>query len=403
MPTPVGWPYAGTIIESQVPHQVAYWFRRRTVVDAVAASAMAVCAATGQFGVDFFGPTLAGFGPRLPPLWLGVPLGVAVGLLTWRRRRAPTALLAGTLAATVLVSAQLTVMLALYTLAERSTAWSKVAVSLLVSVVLVGTPIWRYAGADGAIPVTVAVCVAPAFLGLYVGTRRELVERMRERADRLEREQHQRVAQARSDERANIARDMHDVVAHRVALIVLQATALESARGGDAVDRGRQIGAIGRAALAELRALVGVLRGDDDAPLAPQPGLADLDALVGESRRLGVQVSLDVAKEVDERLPLLIDHAAYRIVQESLTNVHKHAPGARTRIRIRQTRQSLRVTINNGRGRPTTAPPLPVGGHGLLGLAERVHLIGGKLTSGPTSDGGFSLDAEVPIAPGTGQ
>ncbi|MEU8082344.1 histidine kinase [Micromonospora sp. NPDC049101] len=385
---------------SRLLAQVVRWFRRRPVIDAVAAAAMALCVATGEFGVDFFGPTLAGFGPRIPPLWLGIPLGLAVGLLTWRRRRAPAVLLAGSLAASVLVSAQLTVMLALYTLAERSTAWPKVTVSLLVSVVLVGTPIWWYAGADGAIPVTVAVCVAPALLGLYVGTRRELVERMRERAERLEREQHQRVAQARSDERAHIARDMHDVVAHRVALIVLQATALESARGGDAVSRGRQIAAIGREALAELRALVGILRGDDDVPLAPQPGLAELDALVEDSRRLGVPVTLDVENDTGVRLPLLVEHAVYRIVQESLTNVHKHAPGARTRIRVRQTRQSLRVTISNGRGRPATAPPLPVGGHGLLGLAERVHLIGGELTSGPTEDGGFRLLVEVPIAPG---
>ncbi|MFG1842067.1 sensor histidine kinase [Micromonospora sp. NPDC049175] len=380
--------------------QVVRWFRHRPVIDAVAAFAMAVFVATGEFGVDFFGPTIAGFGPRLPPLWLGIPLGLALGLLTWRRRQAPTLLLAGSLAATFLVSAQVAVVLALYTLAERTTAWPKVAASVLVSVVLIGIPIWRYAGADGAIPVTVAVCVAPALLGLYVGTRRELVERMRERAERLEREQHQRVAQARSDERAHIARDMHDVVAHRVAVIVLQATALESARGGDAVARGRQIGAIGREALAELRALVGILRGDDDAPLAPQPGLTDLDALVEDSRRLGVPVTLEVENVTGERLPLLIEHAAYRIVQESLTNVHKHAPGARTRIRVRQTPQSLRVTISNGRGRPGTTPPLPVGGHGLLGLAERVHLIGGKLTSGPTPDGGFSLAAEVPIAPG---
>jgi signal transduction histidine kinase len=106
-----------------------------------------------------------------------------------------------------------------------------------------------------------------------------------------------------------------------------------------------------------------------------------------------------VENETSERLPLLIEHAAYRIVQESLTNVHKHAPGARTRIRIRQTRQSLRITISNGRGRPATTLPMPVGGHGLLGLAERVHLIGGELTSGPTIDGGFSLVAEVPISP----
>ncbi|MEU7611652.1 histidine kinase [Micromonospora sp. NPDC049204] len=385
---------------SRLLDQVVRWSRHQPLIDALAACAIAVLVATGEFGTDFFGPTIAGFRPRYPPLWLGIPLGLAVGLLTWRRRQTPVLLLACSLGATFLVSAHVTVLLALYTLAERTTAWPKVAASVLVSVVLVGIPIWRYSGADGAIPLSVAICVAPALLGLYVGTRRELIERMRERAERLEREQHQRVVQARSDERANIARDMHDVVAHRVALIVLQATALESARGRDAVARGRQIAAIGREALAELRTLVGILRGADAAPLAPQPGLAELDALVEDSRRLGVPVTLEVGNVTGERLPLLIEHAAYRIVQESLTNVHKHAPGARTRICIRQTQQSLRVTIRNGRGRPATAPPLPVGGHGLLGLAERVHLIGGKLTSDPTPDGGFSLVAEIPIAAG---
>ena len=155
---------------------------------------------------------------------------------------------------------------------------------------------------------------------------------MRERAERIEREQHQRIARARSDERAKIARDMHDVVTHRVALMVLQTTALEASKGEDAVAIGKQIGAIGREALAELRALVEVLRNDGDAPLAPQPGLAELDALIEESRRLGAPVTLEVEHQTGERLPLLVEHTTYRIVQESLTNVHKHAPGARTRV-----------------------------------------------------------------------
>ncbi|MFC0505173.1 sensor histidine kinase [Micromonospora costi] len=383
-------------------HQVVRWFCRRPVIDAVAAFAVAVCTATGQFGVDFFGPTLAGFEPRLPPVWLGLPLGLAVGVLTWRRLRSPAVLLAGTLAANTLVSAQVAVMLALYTLATRTAAWPRVTASILVSVVLVGVPIWRYAGADGAVPVTVAVCVAPALLGLYVGTRRKLVERIRERAERLEREQYERVAQTRSDERAQIARDMHDVVTHRVSLMVLQATALEASRGEEAVRTGRQIGAIGREALAELRSLVEVLRSDGDLPLAPQAGLADVEALVEESRKLGVPVTLEVENDTGARPSLLVEHAVYRVVQEALTNVHKHAPGARTRVRIQQSRQSLRVTISNGRGRPATRASLPAGGgHGLLGLGERVRLIGGTLTSGPTRDGAFEVVADMPVAPGT--
>lgn len=380
------------------------WYRRRPVTDTAVALLVAVATATGEFGSnDFFGPTLAGLDGRFPPPWLGVPLAVGIGLLTRWRRRFPVPLLAGALLANALVSAHLAVAVALYTLAERTTARPRVTVGTTVSVILVGIPIWRYAGADGAIPISMAVCVAPTLLGMYVGTRTELLERIRERAERIEREQQQRVAQARSDERAQIARDMHDVVTHRVSLMVLQATALEAARGENAVTIGRQIGAIGRQALAELRSLVEVLHRDGAAPLAPQPGLADLDHLIEESRRIGTPVTLEVTNQTGERPPLLVEHAAYRFVQEALTNVHKHAPGARTRVHIQQTPRLLRLSVSNGRGRPSTEAALPAGGHGLLGLAERVRLVGGQFTAGPTASGGFEVIAEVPIPAGEGR
>jgi len=179
--------------------------------------------------------------------------------------------------------------------------------------------------------------------------------------------------------------------------MVLQTTALEASKGEDAVAIGKQIGTIGREALAELRALVEVLRNDGDAPLAPQPGLAELDALIEESRRLGAPVTLEVEHQTGERLPLLVEHTTYRIVQESLTNVHKHAPGARTRVRIQQMPRLLRLSVSNGRGRPVNDASLVAGGYGLLGLAERVRLVGGELTAGPTPDGGFELVAELPL------
>ncbi|MEU4676335.1 histidine kinase [Micromonospora sp. NPDC023737] len=370
---------------------------RRPVTDTAVALVVAVFTATGEFGTDFFGPTLAGLGDRVPPLWLGVPLAVGVGLLTRWRRSLPVIVLAGSLLANALVPAHVAVAVALYTLAERTTAWPELTAGTLASTVLVGIPIWGFAGADGAIPVSMAVCVAPALLGMYVGTRQELMERIRERTERIEREQQQRVARARSDERAQIARDMHDLVTHRVSLMVLQATALEVSKGEEAITIGKQIGATGREALAELRSLVAVLRNDDDAPLTPQPGLADLDVLIEESRRIGIPVTLHLANHTRERTPLLVEHTAYRFVQEALTNVHKHAPGARTRVCIQQTPQLLRLSVSNGRGRRVADASLPVGGHGLLGLAERVRLIGGELTAGPTSDDGFEVIAEVPI------
>lgn len=381
------------------PHPaVLPWFRRRRVVDAAMAVVVAVFTATGSFGsIDFFGPSLAGLDDRYPPAWLGLPLGVLLGLLTWWRRRLPVLLLVGALLANVAISAHVAVMVALYTLAERTRSWPMVAGGVVVAVAATGIPIWRYAGPDGAIPLSVAFCVAPALLGLYVGTRLELVERFRERAERVEREQQQRIAWARSDERAQIARDMHDVVTHRVSLMVLHATALEATRGDDAVALARQIGATGREALAELRSVVAVLRSDGEAPLAPQPGLADVATLVDDSRRLGVPVTLEVVDETESRPPLLVEHAIYRVVQEALTNVHKHAPGARTRVRLLLTDRLLRLCVANGRGGTGVGADLPAGGHGLLGLGERVSLLGGELTAGPTADGGFELVAEVPM------
>ncbi|SCG43965.1 Signal transduction histidine kinase [Micromonospora echinaurantiaca] len=378
------------------PHPATPW-SRRPVTDTAVALVVAVLTATGEFGTDFFGPTLAGLDDGVPPLWLGLPLAVGVGLLTRWRRRLPVIVLAGALLANALVPAHAAVAVALYTLAERTTAWPKVTAGTLASAVLVGVPLWWFAGADGAVPISMAVCVAPALLGMYVGTRHELVERIRERAERIEREQQQRVARARSDERAQIARDMHDLVTHRVSLMVLQATALEVAKGEEAVAIGKQLGATGREALAELRSLVAVLRNDDDAPLAPHPGLAELDGLIEESRQVGIPVTLDVASPAGERPPLLVEHTAYRFVQEALTNVHKHAPGAPTRVRVQQTPHLLRLSVSNGRGRPVTDASLPAGGHGLLGLAERVRLVGGEFTAGPTADGGFEVTAEVPI------
>ncbi|GAA3207056.1 sensor histidine kinase [Actinocorallia longicatena] len=376
-------------------HPAVPWYRRRPAIDA-AAVVCAVYTVTGEFGGSgFFGPSLAGL-EGYPPLWAGVPLAAGIGSLAWRRRRFPVLLLVGALLVNAIVSAHVAVVLALYTLAERTTSRAGVAVAMLVSAVLVGIPLWLHAGADGAIPIGMAVCFAPSLLGLYVGTRRELVSRIRERTERLERDQHRRIAQARSDERAHIARDMHDVVTHRVSLMVLQATALEAAGGQEAVTIGQQIGATGREALAELRSLVEVLRNDGDVPLAPQPGLAELDALIQESRRIGTPVTLELTGRRDERLPILVEHTAYRFVQEALTNVHKHAPGARTRVLVHRTPRLLRLSVASDRGNTATEVSLPSGGHGLLGLAQRVRLVGGEFTAGPAADGGFELTAEIP-------
>lgn len=391
--------YADRAMSSATPGHALPWYRRRGVVDASVAVVLTVITATGSFGSsDLFGPNLLGPDARYPPPWLGLPMGVALGLLAWWRRRLTVVFLLAALVTNAFVSAQLAVMFTLYSLAERTTSRVKVTVAVIIAVVAVGVPIWSYAGLDGAVPLTVVICIAPALFGLYVGTRRDLIARIRERAERAEREQQRRIAQARSEERTQIARDMHDVVTHRVALMVMQATALETSDGQGAVAAGTQIGATGREALAELRSLVGILRNDDDVPMRPRPDLRDLNALIDESRQLGIPVTLEVVNESGLRPPLLVEHTIYRVVQEALTNVHKHAGGARTRIRVEHAPDELLLSITNGRGtQPAERAELLGGGHGLLGLTERIRLVGGELTADHTPDGGFQILASVPM------
>ncbi|MET9966014.1 histidine kinase [Streptomyces sp. NPDC006356] len=371
--------------------------RVRPVADGAVAVALAVTTALQ----DGRSANFAYLDPA-PSLWLAVPLGLLTGGAAWQRRRRPELFLLCALVSFVALSSWVAVMVAQYTLAERTASWRKAAPATLAALAVVAVPVWRMGGADAAAPISLGICLLPTLLGLYIGAHRALLAELRERAERAEREQHQRVRQARSDERTQIARDMHDVVTHRVSLIVLHATALEAARGESALMLGRQIGTIGREALTELRSLVEVLRSDTDIPLAPQPGLAELDDLVAESRRTGIPVTLTMTDGTGSgsgppALPALVEHAVYRVVQEALTNVHKHAGDAETRIEVRHTPRLLRLSVTNRRGTADGATDLPSGGHGLLGIAERIRLLGGELTARPTPDNGFEIRAEVPL------
>ncbi|MFG2887918.1 sensor histidine kinase [Streptomyces sp. NPDC048248] len=335
-----------------------------------------------------------------PPLFVAIPVGLVVGLASWFRQRRPELLLLAALGAYVVLSAWIAVVFAQYALADRAASWRRVAVASTVAVTVVALPIWRGGGFDASL-MSVGICVFPALLGLYMGARRRLMAELRRRAERAEREQQQRVLQARSDERAQIARDMHDVVTHRVSLMVLHATALEATKGASAVDMAKQIGAIGREALTELRSLVEVLHTRPEAPLAPQQGLAELETLIADSRSLGTPTTLELTGEQGTtrppELPALIEHAVYRVVQEALTNVHKHAADAETHVRVHCTRRLLHLTVINQHGIGANPSGLPSGGHGLLGIAERIRLVGGELTAGATPDGGFEIAAEIPL------
>jgi len=380
--------------EAAAPRGTERW---RPAGDVAVALVAALLVATGSFGAsDVFGPSWLGPDSKFPPAVIGVPLGLGVAWSALWRRRWPALFLGLALAANIVVAAQIVVILALFSYAARTASWFRALAACLVSIGPVGVPILVYAGPDGAVPLTLAVCVVPTAVGLYVGTRRELIARIRERAERAESEQQQRIAQARSEERTQIARDMHDIVTHRVALMVLHATALETTGDEQAAEIGRQIGTTGREALGELRSLVGVLRNDGDAPTRPATGLGDLDDLVEESRQLGVPVAMEVVNRTDRRPSVLVEHAIYRVIQEALANVHKHAPGARTWVRVDQGPDVISLTVSNTRG--TRTPVLGGGGHGLLGITERIRLIGGEVTAGPTREGGFEIVATIPLA-----
>ncbi|AIG78504.1 MULTISPECIES: sensor histidine kinase [Amycolatopsis] len=361
----------------------------------VADGVLAVCCAltTTPFAVSGL---IYGYFRWQPPLWFWLPAAILVGGAAWFRRRHQWWFAVIALTGWVALSGIFAVVLAQYTVAERTRSWRLTAVGTFVTLVVVGVPIWRLGGFDASLPQCVAVCVAPALLGLYVGTRRELIAEMRERVEQAEQDRDLRVQQARSDERAQIARDMHDVVTHRVSLIVLHATALEATRGRDVTTVAARIGTIGRAALDELRSLVSVLRADSAVPLTPQPGLADLADLVDQTRALGVPVVLDVNSGVPA--PALVQQAVYRVVQEALTNVRKYAGDAVTQVRVRRETDLIRLVVLNEAGTEIERQGgLPGGGHGLLGIAERIRLLGGELTAGPTAGGGFLVEAVVPV------
>jgi signal transduction histidine kinase len=210
---------------------------------------------------------------------------------------------------------------------------------------------------------------------------------------------HQRAQSARmaaAEERARIARELHDVVSHSLSVIAIQAGAAEAALERDPGLAGPPLAAIrssSEQALGEMRRMLGVLRtaGEGD-ELAPQPGLARLPELVEHARAAGVEVTLEVAG-TPRPLPASVDLSAFRIVQEALTNVRKHASGAPATVRVGWEPQALALAVRD-RG-PGGAPA--DGGHGLVGMRERVRLHGGELRAGPAADGGFEVAAVLPL------
>lgn len=329
--------------------------------------------------------------------FVAFPLFALAGAALYRRRRAPLVVLAVVLAAWV---------------PALGTDYSDFGGFTLVALYSAGRHggdgRWTYAGLAGAVGVlTLDGVLDPVPWGevgfgvlvmvgvWYAGRRLRLRQ---QRGQQLLREQQADRRRIVVEERTRIARELHDVVAHRVSLMTVQAGAATTIAATDPEAALRAMGAVetaGRQALDELRHLLSVLRPDADAgATGPQPGLADLPQLVEQTRLAGVDVQLTVAG-VPAELPAPVDLSAYRIVQECLTNVLKHAgPHARTQVRVTSDGACVVVEVSDdGRG----ATVLPGAGHGIVGMRERALLLGGRLDVGPRAGGGFRVLARLPV------
>ncbi|HZB19211.1 MAG TPA: histidine kinase [Blastococcus sp.] len=334
----------------------------------------------------------------------GFVVSLVAALALVARRRWPYVAFALTLPALYTADVLLAPLVAVYGVAVASR--SRGPVLLCAVIVAVGTFIpWPPYPEDvidelrhlPEIIFSAVYAAAPVALGFLVQARRELSSHLAELTAGREREQHLVADRVLAQERSRLAREMHDVVSHKVSLIAVQAGALRvTATDPVARESAEAIRALSVQTLEELRQMVAVLRTDGRhmADLSPQPGLADLPRLIRDS---GLDATLTVDGVAERRWPEPVERAVYRTVQEALTNVGKHAPGAAVAVQVVPGRNGLSVAVRNGP--PTLAErpvPLPGGGHGLLGLRERAELLGGVVRAAPTDDGGFLLEVLFP-------
>lgn len=315
------------------------------------------------------------------------------------RRWLPFVVVLGTVPGFLTGWSQLAAMIALGMLATRKqTHWQVwVGAALVWACRFIQWPLsdfaslsWREHVLDAIYGVLVAGM--PIAIGLLIGARAQLSQKLGELAASRDREQRLHADAVRAEERARLAREMHDVVSHDITLIAMQAGVLAATPGSvNAQQTATVIRQLSTRTLEELRSLVGVLRSgaEDD---GPQPGIGELDQLV-QGSEVPVRLTVD---SVPAQLPAKVSAAAYRTVQECLTNVRKHAPGAAATILILGDGDALNIEVRNeSPSRPVT--PLPSGGHGLTGLAERARLLGGSFETTPTEDGGFRVRASYPV------
>ena len=234
--------------------------------------------------------------------------------------------------------------------------------------------------------------------GRVVHGRQRRADEMEGRAIVAEREREARARVAVLEERARIARELHDIVSHSVGVMVIQAQAAQQRAGADAELGGtlHTIETTGQQALGELRRLLGLLRRSDEEPaMSPQPGLRHLAELVDSVRRAGLPVTVDIRGD-PVPLPPGVDLSAYRVIQEALTNSLKHAGHARARVVVSYASRELDIEISDD---GSSAVHADNGGHGLAGMRERVSVYGGSLTAGSRPEGGYALRARLPFEP----
>ena len=242
----------------------------------------------------------------------------------------------------------------------------------------------------------IVFAVAAWILGDNLRTKRAYYHELEERAARLEREKEEGTRRAAAEEKARIARELHDVIAHSVSVMVVQAAAARDVfekqpeRAREAL---RSIEESGRSALTELRRLLGIVRTGEQGSREPQPGLAALEELVEQVRTTGLEVELKREGELGE-LPTGVDLSAYRIVQEALTNTLKHAQATRAQVLLDRRERELAIEVTDDGAGPVEES---TNGHGLIGMQERVALLGGVLEAGPEESGGFAVKARFPL------
>jgi signal transduction histidine kinase len=367
--------------------------------------------AAAGLSTAFFVSDLVGSGLPRGILALGYALALLHTLSLAARRRFPGTVLGISVASGLAVAALglspivlgPAILVAVYSVAAYGDRWVSLAGLAAAEVGSVAVQLTPGRFQAPTVVSNALVIGAAWLLGHFVGGRRSYTAQL-EQAAELERARAEQARRAVAEERLRLARELHDVVAHSISVIAVQSGVgahVAKTQPEEAAKALAAIEATSRAALTELRRLLGVLRQDDEpeGSLAPVPGLADLEGLLAEVAKAGLAVRLQV-EGTPSPLPAGVDLSAYRIVQEALTNVVKHAGPVRAQVTIRYRDQEIRVeVIDDGRGvsAPTGDGRARVG-HGLIGMRERVAVFGGDLETGPRPDGGFRVAARLPLA-----